>query len=191
MQRFGGVRTRAYLLSRYGPEPGCAIRLVGRERFRALGDNLGYSFGEEPTKQGRKGRSGRRTAESLKQNCERTVGGASVAAAPGAPSMVRFQAGPAGRLLIGIFTRLLLEPIREDVERPLALVFVKGGRRPWMRFWLHARGGYSSYAIGSLQQIGYDSGLAGGIGLIFLASLSLCSRCCCWSWLSVRPSFSA
>src|ERR1700733_361023 len=55
MQRFGGVRTRAYLLSRYGPEPGCAILLVGRERFRALSDNLGYSFGEEPTKQGRKG----------------------------------------------------------------------------------------------------------------------------------------
>ena len=59
--------------------------------------------------------------------------------APGAPSMVRLQTGPAGRLLIGIFTRLLLEPIGEDVERPLALVFVKGGRRPRMGFQFHAR----------------------------------------------------
>jgi hypothetical protein len=111
--------------------------------------------------------------------------------ATGAPSVIRLQAGPAGRLLIGIFTRLLLKAIGEDVERPLALVFIKGGSRARMSFWLHAKGEYSSYAIESLQQIGYDSGLAGGMGLIFLASLSLCSRCCCWSWLSVRPSFSA
>jgi hypothetical protein len=34
-----------------GPEPRCAILLIGRERFRALSDNLGYFFGEEPTKQ--------------------------------------------------------------------------------------------------------------------------------------------
>jgi hypothetical protein len=135
-------------------------------------------------------RGGRATQHSpLKQNCDPTVGSASVVVAPGAPSMVGLQAGRAGRLLIGIFTRLLLESIGKDVERPLALVLVKGCRGAWMSFWLHARGGYSSCAIGSLQQIGYDSGLGGGMGRIFLASLSLCSRCCCWSWLSVRPSF--
>jgi len=82
-----------------------------------------------PTKQCRQGmirskewpREGQSdTAESVKtelreHGCQRVSSGS-----PGAPSMVRLQTGPAGRLLIGIFTASS-GAIGEDVERPLAL----------------------------------------------------------------------